>query len=280
MIFGCGDDGRIVAEILKKSGLTPVCFTKTELKEKDLQYIDGIPVKEFSHIKAEEKYYYLISSSRYRHEIYCVLINAKVSRDRIFVPGEKFPSFDRGNQYFDLFSPSDKEVYVDAGTYDGLTVDRFLEWGGCKARKVYAIEPVDEMYRRLTEKYNSDKRVSVIHGAAWKNSNDVLHFTDSGSGTTMGTTGEMSTKAVSIDDICDVPPTYIKMDIEGSEYFAIKGAEKIIKNSKPKHAICVYHKPNDMINLGRLLLKLVPEYRFWLRHYTTDVYETVLYASI
>ncbi|MBQ6133871.1 MAG: FkbM family methyltransferase [Lachnospiraceae bacterium] len=70
------------------------------------------------------------------------------------------------------------------------------------------------------------------------------------------------------------------MDIEGAEYKALKGAEKTIRKYKPRLAICVYHKPNDIVRLGGLILRMVLEYRFWIRHYTADFCETVLYASV
>ena len=68
------------------------------------------------------------------------------------------------------------------------------------------------------------------------------------------------------------------MDIEGSEYNALLGSRRIIREQKPKLAICVYHKPEDIIQIPELILSINNEYRFYIRHYSTIGGETVLYA--
>lgn len=55
--------------------------------------------------------------------------------------------------------------------------------------------------------------------------------------------GDNEIEVDSIDRLIDKEVTFIKMDLEGSEYEALLGAEKMIKRTKPKLAICVYHKP-------------------------------------
>ena len=74
--------------------------------------------------------------------------------------------------------------------------------------------------------------------------------------------------------------TFVKMDIEGSELKALKGMKETIKKYKPKLAICVYHKPEDIIEIPLYLHKIVPEYAFYLRHHSKGDGETVLYAVI
>lgn len=67
---------------------------------------------------------------------------------------------------------------------------------------------------------------------------------------------------------------YIKMDIEGSELSALKGAKNLIKQHKPYLAICLYHKKNDLLEIPTYLYKLMPDYKFYLR----GGYHTILWA--
>ncbi len=71
---------------------------------------------------------------------------------------------------------------------------------------------------------------------------------------------------------------FIKMDIEGSEMEALKGAEKIILRNKPKLAICIYHKAADYYQIPLYLQTLVPEYKFYVRHHFYGYSETALNA--
>lgn len=72
----------------------------------------------------------------------------------------------------------------------------------------------------------------------------------------------------------------VKMDIEGAEVEALKGAEKIIRTYKPQLAICIYHKPEHLYEVVFLLKKFVPEYRLYIRQHEDFWTETVLYAVI
>lgn len=68
------------------------------------------------------------------------------------------------------------------------------------------------------------------------------------------------------------------MDIEGSELEALKGAVHTIQRDKPKLAICIYHKPEDMTEIPLYIKSLVPEYKFYVRHHSNCWTDTVLYA--
>ena len=70
------------------------------------------------------------------------------------------------------------------------------------------------------------------------------------------------------------------MDVEGAELESLKGAKKIIQRDKPKLAICIYHKPEDVITLPRYIKQLVPEYKLYLRSYSNADNEMVLYAVL
>jgi FkbM family methyltransferase len=71
---------------------------------------------------------------------------------------------------------------------------------------------------------------------------------------------------------------YIKMDIEGYELNALKGSKNTIIKFKPKLAICLYHKPDDLWNIINLLKTYNPNYSFMFGHHSPVDYEAVLYA--
>ena len=85
----------------------------------------------------------------------------------------------------------------------------------------------------------------------------------------------------SIDNVCAGDKvTLIKMDVEGSELEALKGAENVIRRDKPRLAICVYHKPEDLYEIPFWIKRTVPEYKLYLRHHSDFIMETVIYATL
>ncbi|MGG2142555.1 FkbM family methyltransferase [Symbiopectobacterium sp. RP] len=71
---------------------------------------------------------------------------------------------------------------------------------------------------------------------------------------------------------------FIKLDIEGAELEALRGAKETIHQFKPKLAVSLYHKPNDLFELVTFIQTKFPFYRFRLGHYTIHQEETVLYC--
>ncbi len=176
---------------------------------------------------------------------------------------------------------SDHEVIVDCGAFNGDTVKRFYEMlPGCR---VIAIEPDEKNFAQLQQlqrsKYDSLKMYKC---GAWSE-DTILNFSDKGGGTTSGAVsdhGDIQIEARALDHLLECQAaTYIKMDIEGAELEALKGAENIIKNNKPQLAICLYHQPQDFFEIPLYLKKLNPDYKLYIHHH--NVYcalETVLYA--
>ncbi len=71
---------------------------------------------------------------------------------------------------------------------------------------------------------------------------------------------------------------FIKMDIEGFELKALNGAIGTLHRFRPKLAISLYHKPEDLFEIPLFLHGLKLGYKFALEHYTIHQEETVLYA--
>lgn len=71
---------------------------------------------------------------------------------------------------------------------------------------------------------------------------------------------------------------FIKMDIEGSEMAALRGALASIHAYRPKLAISIYHKPDDFFEICNFLHDQQLGYRFFIEHYAIYDEETVLFA--
>jgi methyltransferase, fkbM family len=187
--------------------------------------------------------------------------------------------------YFNLkfFQPCENEIFVDGGSYIGNTVLDFIKWCGGKYSKIYAIEPDLHNYEKLKKSLsdNNVKNATTIPKGLWSRS-AKLNFEQNGDMTSCFI--DRGTQAVPVDTLNNIvgndPVTFIKMDIEGMELEALKGANNVIRKSKPRLAICIYHKPEDILEIPLYLAKLVPEYKYYLRQHTPFNLETVLYATL
>lgn len=75
--------------------------------------------------------------------------------------------------------------------------------------------------------------------------------------------GNVSVKADSINHILQGRKvTYIRYDVEGSKLEALKGSIKTIQKYRPKLAILLYHKPEDVAEIPNFLEDLNFNYHY------------------
>jgi len=185
--------------------------------------------------------------------------------------------------YFDseIIKLSSSEVFIDCGMFTGDTAEVFFKKTNSKYAHYYGFEPdpenIGKAYKNLFGKNNITIEAKGIYSIK-----GTLSFSDGNlSGSAICDDGGISIEVISLDEyFADKPhaPTFIKMDIEGAELEALKGAERIIREHKPKLAICAYHKPEDIYTLPEIIKSYRADYVFYLRHYTDVISETVLYA--
>ncbi|WP_051195121.1 FkbM family methyltransferase [Pseudobutyrivibrio ruminis] len=222
----------------------------------------------------------IVANTFNSEEIVNQLYELGVQKERIINIGESLNELNR-TQYFglrELSCEKEEEVFIDAGCYDGVTVQYFLKWCSSKDYKIYSFEPDDENYKKICDK--QCEKWEIINKGLW-GSTRQLSFNSNSNSSRVSTngTGDTAVEVISLDDfIRDKKVTFIKMDIEGAEYEALLGAKRIIIEQKPKLAICVYHKPEDIIDIPQIILSFNQEYKLYLRHYWATPYETVLYA--
>lgn len=192
-------------------------------------------------------------------------------------------------QYFpqDVIRLSDHECVVDGGAYTGDTLSSFLE--ACHGRfdAYHAFEMDAENCERLRQecsKLDETIRNKIhCHQKGLWDANQTLAYGKRSSDDSYSIYNGEDTEAVetvSMDSYLDGETvTLIKMDIEGAEWKALQGARGVIVSQKPKMAICVYHRLEDIWKIPLLLKSLVPEYKIAIRHHAEFwVSETVCYA--
>src|SRR3989338_4944697 len=190
----------------------------------------------------------------------------------------------RKDQYFpqDIFRLSDREVFVDGGAYTGDTLLAFIRKTKGEYERCYAFEPAPENLAKLNSLAEKQRfrDVSVIGKGLWSMAETLRFAAAEGlGGSAISPAGNTS---IAVDSVDNVAPdaTFIKLDVEGAELEALKGAAGTIKRNRPKLAVCLYHRPGDLFEIPLFLKSLVPEYRFYLRQHQPVSCELVLYAVI
>lgn len=245
-------------------------FTKDRLALHEITWEDIEP-----HIQGYKRAFDLLNDSRSKQVL--------LERIKCCLTSSPMTSSPEKEQYFDpeIITMSGEEIFVDGGMYTGDTAEKFFSFTGKKYKHYYGFEPDKKNYQAAYKNLYGKPDVTISPKGLWS-SDRQLAFSGSLSSSSKLDEGNGAgfVKVTSLDSYFfdKAPPTFIKMDIEGAELEALKGAEHIIRSNKPKLAICAYHKPEDLYTLPELIMSYRSDYKFYLRHYTESIYETVLYA--
>ena len=202
-------------------------------------------------------------------------INAKISANpqklsALNVKGEKqyFPSF---------FEIGENEVFIDCGAYDGDISLVLAELK--KTAKIYAFECDAENFKKLKKNTSHLDTIHIFEKGCWSEK-AILSFSNYGTmASKIDSDGQIKIEADSIDNIIQETVTFIKMDVEGAELEALKGARNTILKYTPKLAISVYHLKEDLISIPQYILSVNKNYELYLRHYESFSSELILYAK-
>lgn len=190
----------------------------------------------------------------------------------------KAPVFTKGRYFPEgIIDLSEEEVFIDGGAFVGDTVRQLYKITKGKYKKIVAFEPDEYNFRMLSRlKYHD---VTKIKKGLWSD-NGKLHFTNGGGCGSRVTQDSACVIAVDkLDEVRDCQAaTFIKLDVEGAELQALKGAERLIKRNHPKLAICLYHSNEDMLDIIEYIHNLEPDYQLYVRHHSAFAVETVMYA--
>jgi FkbM family methyltransferase len=149
------------------------------------------------------------------------------------------------------------DVVIDGGAHLGAFTRIALQRG---AAQVIAFEPQPAILACLRKTFASEiasGQVVLVPKAVWEQTGTLefhetgLNFRAVGAGATrpVGSGVVVRAPATTIDETVAAlglsHVDFIKLDIEGSERHALRGARETLSRFKPNLAVCVYHRPDD-----------------------------------
>jgi FkbM family methyltransferase len=178
------------------------------------------------------------------------------------VPHDRFLKVTLGEERMEIYdhdavSVKPGDVVLDCGANVGVFTRTALDRG---ASMVVAIEPAPktvECLRRNFEQEIAAGRVMVVAKGVWSHP-DTLELAEGGDGNTTGDSfvfgrnqpHKVKVPLTTIDILAAelrLPRVdFVKMDIEGAEKDALRGAAETIRKYHPRMAISSEHLPDDM----------------------------------
>lgn len=241
-------------------------------------------------VQLKKVYFELLDEIR-SEEVFIMILKSMITGEREYC---SYVMEDNAFWAIPQFKNTGNEVFIDAGAYVGDTLEQFV-WNNIGAfHKIYAFEPGERQYKamlirvnRLVNEWAIDKDKIVCVKAGLGEDDSMLTYTNNDK-TPLGSTfvscdnkHNAKVKVYALDKFLeDERITLIKADIEGFEMEMLRGARNSIKKWRPKLAISIYHKPEDLFTIPTFIHSLVPEYKMAIRHHASTLVDTVLYCWI
>jgi FkbM family methyltransferase len=182
------------------------------------------------------------------------------------------------------------DTVLDLGACWGDTALYFASKVG-KTGRVFSFEFIPDNIKLFKKNIDLNPhikdRIHLVEQPVSNISHTPLYFLDNGPGSRIeffpfaAQTGE--TTSITIDDFARTHGVekidFIKMDIEGAELLALKGAEQSIRKYRPKLAIAIYHSMDDFVSIPQWILNLDLGYELFIDHFTIYGEETVIFAK-
>lgn len=203
----------------------------------------------------------------------------KIVRFRLLDDSIEVPTMTQEKQYFEygFYEKRSDEVFIDCGAFNGISLKTFLRENENTFEGYYGLEPDKANYEKLEEyadtlPKNMKKKLHIVPKAVWKDDRGLQLYALHGPGSFAADIGNEQVETVTIDELLQgEKATYIKMNIEGSEKEALQGAEKTIREYKPRLAIAGYHRTDDFWKIPLMMKRYREDYKIYLRSYMNHI---------
>ena len=180
------------------------------------------------------------------------------------------------------------DTLIDCGAYDGDSIHDFV-MSHPEYSHIIAVEPdslnVEKLHCRETrERFHN---LSIVSKGLGSEIGEYRFRLSGASNSCFDADGESVVPITTLDAITETLFTqkipgrlFVKMDIEGSELDALKGARQLIRSYTPILAVCVYHREEDLIEIPKLIDETAGKnsYDYHLGFHGLDLAELVFYA--
>ncbi|MEA4919639.1 MAG: FkbM family methyltransferase [Clostridiaceae bacterium] len=206
--------------------------------------------------------YSLLSDDRSR-QIFSILMKYKLTGKASLL----FLCHDDAEAPFSSFMKlTENERYMDLGAYKGDTIDSFLRMTKGSFNVIHAFEPDPKNYAGL-KKYSEELEYKnvFIHECAVSDHSGKTCFQGLGGRASHMSSEGYPVSCLRLDDMPELNPTFIKMDVEGAEAKALLGATQTIARYRPKMQISLYHNIGDFFSLPLLINDIYGGYKYRIR---------------
>lgn len=170
-------------------------------------------------------------------------------------------------------------IFVDGGAYDGDTIMQATE--ELNLATAYAFEPDLDNFKKLVRNAKKLDFPVISFPCGLSNNTEWFSFSSGNSeASAIIADGTSKIQCVTLDE-CLVGERidYIKLDVEGHEFAALEGSQRIIDLYRPALAIAAYHRWDDIWRIPEFLQCCAPNYRITYRTHQYNTFDSVFYAT-
>lgn len=240
---------------------------------KRIQQFEKHPVTQKAPLKAFFRYLFFNVISFFKREIICNWVGSLRFYARKgnagIVANIYFGLYEFEDSIFLLHYTSEQDVFFDVGSNLG---HYSLLLSGIKRCDSYAFEPVPDTYNQMVRNIELNELQSKIHvkNIGFAEHEDTLFFTTHRG--TMNriakqkTNSSVAVKVTSLDAFCEQErtiPTVLKIDVEGFEYFVLKGASALLSEPELKVLLIEFNSSGQHYGIDdETVYKLLTSYGF------------------
>ena len=214
-------------------------------------------------------------------------MNQIASRFGSEIPFQSLPAHDSEPEYFveRYSSIIEGSTFLDLGAFQGDTLKVFLENYSSKYQnnfKYVCVEPDFYNFKELIQNFSETENIEVFNALIGRKLKleDFLSFGTLASSLfetqSTGKSIKRTLPVFTIDFLAErFNITHVKMDIEGSEIEALKGAKRLIKKRKTTFIMAAYHRYNDLTKLSSIFSK---KYKFAFTSHAQRPWDSTMYA--